>query len=630
MNVTTFAKSESKNKHYMANVLTELIAKQAACYGSNRVAYTYKPEGAAPSEHKGKKSFESVWQPVTWSEFRAAVSDVACALETLGIGECDRIAIFSANRPEILITDFAAYANRIVPISIYSTSSQSQVEYIINDAGCRLLLVGSKEQYVIARKAMKQCRSLQRIVVFDNFELEKGDDSTITFSGLLSLGKKSSEACRMEVEKRSQRATPDDIATIIYTSGTTGEPKGAVLPHSCFNAALEIHRRRLTMLSDADTSICFLPLSHIFEKAWTYFCLYMGMQVAINRDPHDIQRSIAEVRPSCMCSVPRFWEKVYTGVQEKLMEMRGPKKWLATMALAVGRKRNLKYHRVGRKAPWLLEKAYDFFNKKVFRPMQKAIGVENGNIFPTAGAPLSPGIVEFLHSCGINIVIGYGLSETTATVSCFPQEGYEIGTVGTTLPEIEVRIGEDNEILVKGPTVMRGYYNKPAETAEAFTPDGWFRTGDAGYFDESGALILTDRIKDLFKTSNGKYIAPQALESRLGEDKFIEQVAVIGDKRKYVTAIIIPAFEALKEYARKKHIQYRSIEELIKNSDIRKMIEERIERLQANFAGFEQIKKFVLLPQEFTMESGELTNTLKIRRPVINRRYAREIESMYA
>ena len=226
-------------------------------------------------------------------------------------------------------------------------------------------------------------------------------------------------------------------------------------------------------------------------------------------------------------------------------------------------------------------------------------------------------------------MIGYGLSETTATVTCYPNTGYEIGTVGTPMPRVQVKIGDENEILVKGPTVMRGYYNKPEATAQAFTADGWFRTGDAGYIDESGALILTERIKDLFKTSNGKYIAPQALESRLGEDKYIEQVAVIGDQRKYVTAIIIPAFEALKEYARKKHIQYRSVEDLVKNADIRKMIEERIERLQENFAGFEQIKKFTLLPQAFTMEAGELTNTLKIRRPIINNRYAREIEAMY-
>ena len=598
----------------MANVLTELICSHAAVYG-NREAFLYK-------------TGES-WTPTTWDSLKKSVDCAACALQSLGINETDNIAIFSANRPEILITDFAAYANRVVPISIYSTSSLEQVEYIVNDAGCRILFVGNSDQYSTACKAMEKCPTLERIITYDDIEKVAADGKTMTFNRFLNISTEVSDKCKAEVEARTARATEDDIATIIYTSGTTGEPKGAVLPQSCFNAAMRIHKQRLTMLSDRDTSVCFLPLSHIFEKAWTYFCLWMGMKVYINNDPRQIQQALAEVHPTCMCSVPRFWEKVYTAVQEKLTDIKGFKKWMASMALSVGRRRNLDYVRVGKKAPWWLETAYRFFDRKLFYQLRRKIGVENGNIFPTAGAPLSATIVEFLHSCGINILIGYGLSETTASVSCYPIVGYEIGTVGTTMPEVQVRIGEDNEILVKGPTVMRGYYNKPKETAEAFTPDGWFRTGDAGYIDASGEIVLTERIKDLFKTSNGKYIAPQALESRLGEDKYIEQVAVIGDKRKYVTAIIIPAYEALKEYARKKHIQYRSMEELIKNADIRKMIQERIDRLQENFAGFEQIKKFTLLPQAFTMEAGELTNTLKIRRPVINNRYAREIEAMY-
>lgn len=599
----------------MANILTTLVDSRAKKYGDREV-YKYKINGS--------------WQPTGWNEFKTMVDRIACALETIGIGEQDTLAVFSANRPEILITDFAAYANRAVPVSIYATSTLDQVAYIINDASCKLILAGDRQQYAIAREALKRCDSLKQIIVCDEITLDEDDRSTLSFEQFIRLGAKASDNCRKEVADRSLCASADDIATIIYTSGTTGEPKGAGLPHSCFNAALRLHRDRLTQLSENDTSLCFLPLSHIFEKAWTYFCLWMGMKVAVNNNPHEIQQSIKEVKPTCMCSVPRFWEKVYTAVQEKLGETHGFKKWMAGKALEIGRKRNLEYVRYGRKAPWWLEKAYQFFDKRLFTTLRKAIGIENGNMFPTAGAPLSPNIVEFLHSCGINIVIGYGLSETTATVTCFPQYGYEIGSVGTTLPEIHVRIGEEGEILVKGPTVMRGYYNKPTETAEAFTADGWFRTGDAGYIDEKGSLVITERIKDLFKTSNGKYIAPQALESRLGEDKFIEQVAVIGDKRKYVTAIIIPAFEALKEYARKKHIQYRSMEELIKNADIRKMIEERIQHLQENFAGFEQIKKFTLLPQAFTMEAGELTNTLKIRRPVINRHYAREIEAMYA
>lgn len=599
----------------MANVLTTLISSQTDRYG-DREAYRYK--------------YNDRWEPTSWNDFRRQTFNVACAFETLGLKECDNIAIFSANRPELLISDFAAYANRMVPISIYSTSSTDQVVYIVNDASCRIILVGNQAQYEIARDAMKRCTSLRRIITIDTVQLQKGDDTTISFDSLAALGEKASDNSRVEVKRRTEASSADDIATIIYTSGTTGEPKGAVLPHSCFNAAMRIHRERLTMLSDNDTSMCFLPMSHIFEKAWTYFCLWSGMRVAINNDPHQIQHAIREVRPTCMCSVPRFWEKVYTAVQDKLSDMKGPRKWMATLALKIGHKRNLVYARTGRKAPWLVETAYKMADRLVLSNVRRAIGIDHGNIFPTAGAPLSTTIVEFLHSCGINILIGYGLSETTATVTCYPNVGYELGTVGTPMPEVQVKIGADNEILVKGPTVMRGYYNKPEATAEAFTADGWFRTGDAGVFDANGELTLTERIKDLFKTSNGKYIAPQALESRLGEDRFIEQVAVIGDKRKYVTAIIIPAFEALKEYARKKHIQYRSIEELIRNADVRSMLTERIERLQESFAGYERIKKFTLLPQAFTMEAGELTNTLKIRRPAINRRYAREIEAMYA
>ncbi|MDE7141551.1 MAG: AMP-binding protein, partial [Muribaculaceae bacterium] len=361
----------------------------------------------------------------------------------------------------------------------------------------------------------------------------------------------------------------------------------------------------------------------------TYLCLYIGMRVYVNRDPRAIQDTLKEVRPTCMCSVPRFWEKAYATIQDKMTRMSVFNRWLCARALNVGRRRNLHYARLGQKAPFFLEQSYRFYHSRVFRKVQRIMGIENGNIFPTAGAPLSATIVEFFRTMGVPIVIGYGLSETTATVSFYPYDGYEVGTVGRPLPGVEVKVGENSEILVKGPNVMRGYFNKPAETAAAFTADGFFRTGDAGYLDSSGAIVLTDRLKDLFKTSNGKYIAPQALESRLGEDRFIEQVAVIGDQRKYVTAIIVPAVEALKEFAREKKIQYRNFEELVKNSQVHDMIQRRIEKLQEGLAGFEKIKKFTLLPREFTMEAGELTNTLKIRRPVIAARYAAEIEAMY-
>ncbi|MDE6588367.1 MAG: long-chain fatty acid--CoA ligase [Paramuribaculum sp.] len=601
----------------MPNILTSLIAGQASRYPADRTAYEVFDADTRTS------------RPTTWSEMARITRAVAAAFEILDIEETDRIAIFSANRAECLLADFAAYANRAVPVAIYATSSPEQVEYIVRDCEAKLIITGDRKQYDMVCSIRSNCPSLSHIITCEPVEAPVAP-GTMTFADLIALGLSAGDACHAEVEARSAAATPEDIATIIYTSGTTGEPKGAVLPHSCFNAQLPLHFERLTMLSDADTSVCFLPLSHIFERAWTYFCLYSGMKVTINPDPKRIQECVGAVKPTCMCSVPRFWEKVYTAVQEQIGRMSSIKRVMVGRALDIGRRYNLDYVRRGRKAPWLLRKQWEFYDKMVFDNVRRAIGIPHGNIFPTAGAPLSTTIVEFLHSCGINIVIGYGLSETTATVTCFPNVGYEIGTVGTPLPGIRVRIADDGEILVKGPTVMSGYYGKPEATAEAFTADGWFRTGDAGRIDDTGALILTERIKDLFKTSNGKYIAPQAIESRLGEDKFIDQVAVIGDQRKYVTAIIIPAYEALKEYAGANKISYQNLEDLVKNSEIRAMIADRIERLQKGFAGFERIKKFTLLPKAFTMEAGELTNTLKIKRPVIAQRYAREIEAMYA
>lgn len=602
----------------MPNILTHIIERQTGRYGRERVALT-TIDTATRTLH-----------PCTWGELADRVGQAACALEILGIEPQDNIAILAPNCSEILVTDFACYRNRAVPVSIYATSSAEQVRYIVNDARARALFAGTQAHYGIARAIAAECPTLEHIVVYgSDIVLDPDDKTSMHFEDFLALGAAASAECRARVDRRTAEATPDDIATLIYTSGTTGEPKGAILPHSCFDAAIDIHRVRLDTLSDTDTSVCFLPLSHIFEKAWTYFCLTLGIRVDINPNPKEIQTAVKVAKPTAMCSVPRFWEKVYTAVQEKISATRGITKIMFERALAAGARRNLDYVRTGRKVPWLLERRYQLYDKLVFSKLRAAIGIDNGRFFPTAGAPLSSAIVEFMHACGINIIIGYGLSETTATVSCYPTIGYEIGTVGTTLPDLQVKIGENNEILVKGPTVMRGYFGRPDTDNSVFTPDGWFRTGDAGRFDESGSLILTERIKDLFKTSNGKYIAPQAIESRLGEDRYIEQVAVIGDQRKYVTAFIVPAFEALKEYAGQKGISYNSIDDLVNNSEIRRFIAERIEKLQKGLAGFEKIKKFTLLPREFTIEAGELTNTLKIRRPVINSAYADEIEAMY-
>ena len=326
----------------MLNILTKLVATNAARYGE-REAFSCQYPGS------------DEWVPTSWNELRRQSEAAACALETLGVEPQEMLAIFASNCPEILVTDFGAYANRAVPVSIYSTSSPEQVSYIVRDAGARIIFVGEQRHYDAARSIAAECPTLERIVCFDpEVSIDADDATTMRWADFIALGEAASQMCREAVAARSEAATPDDIFTLIYTSGTTGEPKGAVLPHSCMNAAVRIHTERLTMLSDSDTSLCFLPLSHIFEKAWTYFCLFMGIRVAINRDPREVQHSLRQVRPTCMCSVPRFWEKVYAGVQDKIGAMTGITRWMVDRALRVGARRNLHYARLGRKAPWML------------------------------------------------------------------------------------------------------------------------------------------------------------------------------------------------------------------------------------------------------------------------------------
>ncbi len=597
------------------NILTLLPARQAA----------ERPDSPALAGQDEKDK----WYDISWREFDRRVVIAARALAALGVEPGHCVATFSANRPENLITDFACYRNRAVSVSIYATSSPEQVAYIVNDASCAVLFAGNATQYHFARQVQRDCPVLQRIIVIKPIELDKDDETSVLWSDFMKIGEQAGESVVSLVEKRASEAQPSDIATLVYTSGTTGEPKGAILTHSNYDYALEAHRLRLDMLSPDDVSMAFLPLSHIFEKGFTYVCLMTGIKVAVNRDPRSIQDTIKEIRPTCMCAVPRFWEKVYTAVHEKIASMNPVSRGLVGLALKVGRKRNLDYKRLGKTPPVWLEAAYGFFDRRVFAMLRGAIGIDKPNIFPTAGAPVSTAIVEFFHSCGINLVVGYGLSETTATVTCFPEKGYVLGSVGTPIPFVDIKIGPDSEVLVKSPTVMSGYYNKPEATAEAFYEDGWFRTGDAGYIDKNGVLFLTDRIKDLFKTSNGKYIAPQNIETRLGTDKFIEQVAVIGDSRKYVSALIVPNFEMLKAWAAEKKIKYASIEDLLADTRVNLMMERRIEELLKGLAPFEKIKRFTLLPNEFTMESGELTNTLKIKRRVVGERYRDLIDKMY-
>lgn len=603
----------------MANKLVEMVSAQAARYGK-REAYRFC------QDKPGK------WVSTSWEEFALQVDVASRAICALGLLEKDTLAICSPNTPQILITELGAFRNRMACIPVYSSSSQDQFDFIAGNGEASLLFVGDKHQYPLAYNYWKKHpERVRRIVVFRDSDLVREADDTVTLSWdeFMRLGIEADDSIRYEVEARVSRGLPDDTATLIYTSGTTGEPKGVCLNHSNYDAAMATHLTLLTTVSDKDVSMAFLPMSHIFEKAWCFFCLTKGISIAINYDPREIQKTIREVKPNIMCCVPRFWEKVYAAVKEKIASMSWMERKMVTRAIRVGYLYNLDYRRLGKKAPALLEKEYNFWNKKIFMRLKHAIGIPDPNIFPTAGAPLSDRITTFLQSVGIDVVIGYGLSETTATVSCFQTPGFEIGTVGRPLPGIEVRISGEGEILVKGPTVTPGYYRNPRANAEAFTDDGFFRTGDAGYINESGAIVLTERIKDLFKTSNGKYIAPQMLESRLAENKYIDEVAVIGDQRKFVTALVVPNMEQLEAWATTQDISTEDKRALLRNPEVCRFMMEQIDEVQADLASYEQIKRITLLPRHFSLEKGEVTNTLKVRRKVVARNFAKTIEKMY-
>ena len=603
----------------MANKLVEMIRRQAEKYG-DREAYRYC----------WRKAGE--WLPTSWEELRVQIDVAARALARLGVKEKDTIAICSNNTPQILITEFGGFRNRLATIPLYASSSQSQYDYIVNDGQPRVLFVGGKHQYPLAYNYWKKNpQQVERIVIFKSKEVTIEDDDTVSipWEEFMRIGVDADEDIRILVEQRSDRGLPEDIATLIYTSGTTGEPKGVCITHSNYDAAMEAHLKFLTNVTDKDLSMSFLPMSHILEKAWSFFCLTKGIRIAVNEDPRVIQDTIQEVHPNLMTCVPRFWEKVYAGVKEKISKMNKMEQIMVGRAIRVGYRRNIGFKREGKPVPSILEKEYRFWDKKIFSKVKNAIGIPNPVMFPTAGAPLSPRITEFMQSIGINVMIGYGLSETTATVSAFPLTGYEIGTVGMPLPMVKVKIDESGEILVKGPTVTSGYYNNPDANAKAFTDDGWFRTGDAGYFTESGALVLTERVKDLFKTSNGKYIAPQLLESRLAENKYIDELAVIGDQRKYVTALVVPNLSQIHAWAASKKIDNDDNEALLRDPRVNDMLMSEINELQKDLASFEQIKKITLLPNHFSITHGEVTNTMKVRRPIVAKRYAKEIEAMY-
>lgn len=595
--------------------LSVLIHSQAKKYG-NRTALVRQDFGG------------SKWTNVSWNQFSANVKKVSNALLALGLKPQDKIAVFSQNCAEYLYTDFGAYGIRVVSIPFYATTSGQQVQYMVNDASVRLVFVGEQEQYDKAHNIHSVCPSLERIIVFDrHVRLSMHDPEAMYFDDFLKLGEDLSH--EREIEALWKEANDDDLCNILYTSGTTGDSKGVMLTYGQYTAALKANDECVP-LTEKDRVIDFLPFTHIFERGWAYLAISEGCTLIVNTDPHKIQQSMRETHPTCMSSVPRFWEKVYQAVRAKIDRSSGMQQKMFYKAWNIGKKYNVDYLAKGKRPPLSLRLQYAIANKTVLGLVRSQIGLEHPNIFPTAGAYVSPEVQEFVHSIGIGMVVGYGLTESLATVSCnHLDEGYTIGSVGQPINGIEIKIGENSEILLKGPTITKGYYKRPEQNKTAFDADGFFHTGDAGYL-KNGELYLTERIKDLFKTSNGKYIAPQMIEALLLVDKFVDQVAVIADQRKFVSALVVPEYGALEEWARARGIKFADRVELCENKEVNAMMMERIDILQQSLAHYEQIKRFTLLPHHFSMEKGEITNTLKLRRGMVNKHYKDIIDGMYA
>ena len=594
--------------------LARLIHDQAKIYGDREVLI-YKDFG-------GKE-----WKSLSWNQFSDTVRVVSNALLNLGVKVQENVGVFSQNSIQYLFCDFGAWGIRAVTIPFYATSSEQQIQFMVSDAKVRFLFVGEQDQYDKARRVFATCKTLERIIIFDKAVRISGKDANVMyFEDFLKLGENLPR--QTEVDALTAQASMDDIANILYTSGTTGDSKGVILTCGQYHAAMEANNKCVPV-GEKDRVLNFLPFTHIFEKGWKILSLTKGATLIVNTYPMEVQQSMRETHPTCMSSVPRFWEKVYMGVMEKIEKSSAPKRKLFLHAISVGKKHNIDYLSKGRRPPLALHLEYEMLNKTVFSLVRKELGLENAHFFPTAGATVNPKVEEFVHSIGINMIVGYGLTESLATVSCnHLGEPYTVGGVGIPIEGIDVKISAEGEVLLKGPTITRGYYNRDDLTKAAFTDDGYFKTGDSGYL-KDGELFLKERIKDLYKTSNGKYIAPQMIESKLLVDKYIDQIAIIADQRKFVSALIIPVYSLLEEYAREHQIPFESREQLCASPQINEMMKERIDTLQQQLAHYEQIKRFTLLPHHFSMERGELTNTLKIKLRVLNENYRKEIDAMY-
>ncbi|KUJ52608.1 AMP-dependent synthetase/ligase [Chryseobacterium sp. JAH] len=558
------------------------------------------------------------WKELSWKKFSEIIYKTANALKNNGVEENDKVAIYADNSAEWLIFDLAAMSIGAITVPIYSTNNAEQAEYIISDSQAKIILVGNQVQYDASFEIVQKENSLQTIIVSKKAVWVK-KENTFYLEDFIA---KSSP--KLEIVKKEF----DDLATIIYTSGTTGTPKGVMLTHGNFIKSFDAHFEFFKFKNfEEELSLAFLPLTHVFERCWSLLCLYGGARVYFLEDPKDIAVTLEEVKPTMMCAVPRFFQKVYAGVLEKAKDGPSFKKKIFDWALEVG-KQTAELKRVEQSVPFGLMLKHSLANTLVFSKVKQKMG---GRLWfmPCGGASVSPDVTQLFEAMGLHITVGYGLTETTATLTAFPFTHFEHGSCGKPLPGVELRIGENEEILAKGNGIMKGYYQKPEETEKVFTQDGWFKTGDAGKIDDNGNLFITDRIKDLMKTSNGKYIAPQQIENILTNNNFIQQIVLIAEGRQFVSALIVPNFEFLKDYISKNNIPFTNWEEIVQKKEIVDFYKDKIKELQHELSDYEKVKKFTLMPSEFEISSGEITPTLKVKRNVVLKKYADLVEKMY-
>ncbi|MCA2982661.1 MAG: long-chain fatty acid--CoA ligase [Gemmatimonas sp.] len=565
-----------------------------------------------------------VWEPTSHAGILTRVRHIALGLARLGIVAQDRVGLLSENRPEWLLADYACLCSSVTDVPIYPTLPAEQIPYLLNDSGARALFVSTPEQARKVASVRAQAPGVEWII---GFAAGKEDGCDYTLAELEALGAADDSRERATLFKEQALAvTPDQLVTLIYTSGTTGNPKGVMLTQD--NLSSNVMATKATMpVSTADTALSFLPLSHIFERTGDYFLFANGVRIAYAESIDTVPVNMSEVKPSLMMSVPRLYEKIYARVLENAVSTGGLKKQIFFWAKRVG-ERWADEKLAGREPAGLLGFQYRLADRLVFSKLRERTG---GNIryFISGGAPLSPEIAKFFYSAGLIILEGYGLTETSPVISANNLRDYRLGTVGKPIAGVEVRIAKDGEILTRGPHVMRGYYNNEQATRECLTDDGWFHTGDIGVL-EDGFLRITDRKKDIIVTAGGKNIAPQPIENMLKTNKYVSQAVMLGDKRKFPVVLIVPDWDPLEKWAARNQIVWTSRAELMNMPTIQAKVEKEVQEQLKGLASYEMPKKVKLIEHDFSIERGELTPTLKVKRRVIDQTYKAQIDELYA